>query len=65
LCGAESGEFPTQHRQNVRSVAMTLGVIWHAWIGVVLFFGGVLTVLATVVGYLVKVQSLKYPKRQR
>jgi hypothetical protein len=44
---------------------MTLAVIWHAWIGVVLFAGAVLTVLATVVGYLVKVESLKYPKRQR
>ena len=44
---------------------MTLAVIWHAWIGVVLFAGAVLTVLATVVGYLVRVESLKYPKRQR
>ena len=44
---------------------MTLAVIWHAWIGVVLFGGAILTVLATVVGYLVKVQSLKYPKRPR
>ena len=38
-------------------------VVWHYWIGVVLFFGALLTVIATVVGYLAKVQSLKYPKK--
>lgn len=43
---------------------MTLSaVVWHYWIGVVLFLGAILTVAAVVVGYLVKVQSLKYPKK--
>lgn len=43
---------------------MTLSaVVWHYWIGVVLFFGAILTVAAVLVGYLVKVQSLKYPKK--
>jgi hypothetical protein len=44
---------------------MVLGVVWHYWIGVALFAGAVLTVLAVVVGYLVKVQSPQYPKRQQ
>lgn len=43
---------------------MTLSaVVWHYWIGVALFLGAILTVAAVVVGYLVKVQSLKYPKK--
>jgi hypothetical protein len=42
---------------------MSLAVVWHYWIGVVLFVGAILTCVAVAVGYLVKVQSLKYPKR--
>jgi len=42
---------------------MVFSVIWHYWIGVVLFVGSILTVLAVIAGYLAKVQSLKYPKR--
>jgi hypothetical protein len=38
-------------------------VVWHYWIGVVLFVGAFLTVAAVLLGYLVKVQSLKYPKK--
>ena len=37
--------------------------VWHYWIGVVLFLGAVLTVVALVVGYLAKVQSPQYPRR--
>ena len=37
--------------------------VWHYWIGVVLAMGGVLTVVALVVGYLVKVQAPRYPRR--
>jgi len=29
---------------------MTLGIIWHYWIGLVLFFGSIITVLAHVLG---------------
>ena len=42
---------------------MALAVVWHYWIGLVLFISSILTCLAVVVGYLVKVQSIKYPKR--
>jgi hypothetical protein len=35
--------------------------VWHFWIGVVLVFGAVLTVLALVVGYLVRVVKPQYP----
>ena len=38
-------------------------VIWHFWIGLVFFVLSVVAVVAVVVGYLVRVQSLKYPKR--
>lgn len=37
--------------------------IWHYWIGVSLFGGAVLTVLALVAGYLKNVTSPQFPKR--
>ena len=37
--------------------------VWHYWIGVVLFGGTVLTVVALVVGYLAKVQAPQHPRR--
>jgi len=37
--------------------------VWHYWIGVTLFGGGVLAVISLVVGYLVKVQAPQYPRR--
>jgi hypothetical protein len=39
--------------------------IWHFWVGVALVLGSVLTTLALVVGYLVKVQAPQYPKRSQ
>jgi hypothetical protein len=37
--------------------------VWHYWIGVSLAGGALLAVIATILGYLKKVQSLKYPRR--
>jgi hypothetical protein len=37
--------------------------VWHYWIGVAIAAATVLTVLAVVVGYLVKVVAPQYPKR--
>jgi hypothetical protein len=42
---------------------MTVAVIWHYWIGLAFFLLSLLVVAAVIVGYLVRVQSLKYPKR--
>jgi len=42
---------------------MAVAVIWHYWIGVVFFLLSIVVVLAVIVGYFVRVQSLKYPKR--
>jgi Na+-transporting methylmalonyl-CoA/oxaloacetate decarboxylase gamma subunit len=42
---------------------MALAVIWHYWIGVVFFVLSLLVVVGVIVGYLVRVQALKYPKR--
>ena len=39
--------------------------VWHYWIAVPLAAGGVFAVVATVAGYLKKVQALKYPKGER
>ncbi|MCU1485292.1 MAG: hypothetical protein JWN67_2038 [Actinomycetia bacterium] len=39
------------------------GKVWTYWISVPLAAGAVLAVVATIAGYLKKVQSLKYPKR--
>jgi hypothetical protein len=39
------------------------GQVWHYWIGVPLAAGSVLAVVATVIGYFRKMNSLKYPRR--
>lgn len=36
--------------------------VWHYWIGVVLSVGVILTAIATIGGYLKRVQSPRYPK---
>ena len=35
--------------------------VWHFWIGVVLVFASILTVVALVVGYLMKVERPQFP----
>jgi hypothetical protein len=40
-----------------------LAVVWHYWLGFFLAIGTVLTVLAVIGGYLIKVQNPKYPRR--
>ncbi len=40
-------------------------VIWHYWIGLVFFALSILLVVGVIIGYLVKVQSLKYPRARR
>ena len=37
--------------------------VWHYWIAVPLVAGGVLMVVALIIGYLVKVTAAKYPRR--
>jgi hypothetical protein len=39
------------------------GQVWHYWIGVPLAVGSVAAVVATIIGYVRKMNSLKYPKR--
>ena len=39
--------------------------IWHYWIGLVFFFLSLAVVVGVIVGYLVKVESLKYPRGRR
>ena len=38
------------------------GVVWHFWIAVPLAAGGILAVIAVVVGYLQKVTYRRYPR---
>ena len=40
------------------------GEVWHYWIAVPLAAGGVAAVVATVAGYLKKMQALKNPPRR-
>jgi hypothetical protein len=40
-----------------------VAVVWHFWIGFLLSIGVALTLASLGVGYLTKVQSLKYPKK--
>ncbi|HVL91967.1 MAG TPA: hypothetical protein VM264_01345 [Acidimicrobiales bacterium] len=37
--------------------------VWHYWIGIAVLIPAVLMVIATVVGYLAKVTSNRYPKQ--
>jgi formate-dependent nitrite reductase membrane component NrfD len=37
--------------------------VWHYWIAVPLAAGGILAVLATIAGYIRKVQAPKYHRR--
>ena len=39
------------------------GVIWHYWLAVPLVAVGFVSLVATVVGYLIRVSSTRYPKR--
>jgi hypothetical protein len=47
------------------TVMLFAAEVWHYWIGVVIAVATVLTVLALVVGYLVRVVSPQYPKRNQ
>lgn len=42
---------------------MLLAVVWHWWIGVFLAIGAIVALLATIAGYIAKVQAPKYPRR--
>lgn len=42
---------------------MTLGVVWHYWIGVAIAIPAILLVVATIAGYLFKVSRPRYPKQ--
>ena len=57
-CGSGPGR---THRLPAMSVFA--GVIWHYWLAVPLVAVGFVSLIATVVGYLNKVTSTRYPKR--
>ena len=40
-----------------------LAVVWHYWIAVPLAIGAVVAVVATVGGYLAKVERMKHPRQ--
>lgn len=44
-------------------VTMTLAVVWHYWIGVALAIPAIMLLVATIVGYLMKVSRPRYPRR--
>ncbi len=37
--------------------------VWHYWLGWAIAIGAVLTFVALLIGYLIKVQAPQYPKR--
>ena len=43
---------------------MAFGVIWHYWIGVVLFFATLVLVIAVVAGYFANVVRPKHPPKR-
>ncbi len=52
-------------RSMVAAVLVATGKVWHYWIGLVLVIAAILAVLATVVGYLVRVQAPQYPRKRK
>ena len=44
-------------------MALLAGVIWHWWISVALVAGSAALVIATIVGYVMKVILPKYPRK--
>ncbi len=45
-------------------VLLLAAKVWHYWVGIAILLPALVAVLATLVGYLVKVTAQKYPKRQ-
>ena len=44
-------------------MSVLAGVIWHYWLAVPLVAVGVVSLVLSVVGYLTKVSSTRYPRR--
>jgi amino acid permease len=42
---------------------MTFAVVWSYWIGVALVIPAIALVIATIIGYVVKVSKPRYPNR--
>lgn len=42
---------------------MTIGVVWHWWLGFFLVIGSIAGVLALLAGYLIRVENPRYPKK--
>ncbi len=40
-----------------------LAVVWHFWLGFFLAIGSVVTLVAVAVGYVVRVEMPRYPKK--
>ncbi len=45
-------------------MALAIEKLWYYWLAWALVIGTVLTLVALVVGYIVKVESPRFPKRQ-
>lgn len=43
--------------------ALLAAKVWHYWIGIAILLPALLAVVATIIGYLVKVTSNKYPRQ--
>jgi hypothetical protein len=41
---------------------MLAAKVWHYWIGIAILLPSLLALVATIIGYLVKVTSKKYPR---
>lgn len=63
-----NGRGAAYHRHMDAVVALVVApvlaaMVWHYWIAVPLVAGALLLIVALVVGYLKKVESLKYPRQ--
>ncbi len=53
---------PTSRRDRYSDETM-LAVVWHFWLGFFLAIGAVMTLVAVAVGYVVRVEMPRYPKK--
>ena len=44
---------------------MFAAYVWHYWIGLILLIAGIGAVVQSIVGYVVKVSSTRYPNRRQ
>ena len=54
---------PARSAPDTMLIMLLAAQVWHYWLGWAMAIGAVLTLVALIIGYLVRVQGPQYPKR--